>query len=144
MSWLKNYQNNIYTTSFLAATTSLFLTGPRKLQSSCTTRTESVLTILRDPTHIDATSNSDYISIDYKTPHMIELKRQQNVQHAPETHAGMHLILYKHLKSYFQSALMPLLYAQISAYYVHDTTLVRNDSTFPFILSVVSLCFVQG
>ena len=42
-------------------------------------------------------------------PNMIGLKRQQEMRHAPETHAGMHLILHKHLKSYFQSELMPLL-----------------------------------
>ena len=46
MIWLKSYQNNIDTTSSLDAKTSLFFTDPRKLQSSCATRTESVLIIL--------------------------------------------------------------------------------------------------
>ena len=38
MVWLKNYQNNIYTTSSLAATLGQVILA-RKLQSSCTTRT---------------------------------------------------------------------------------------------------------
>ena len=55
MVWLKNYQNNIYTTSSLAATSLCFNRSKkwvigqvilaRKLQSSCTTRTKSALTI---------------------------------------------------------------------------------------------------
>ena len=136
MIWLKSYQINIDTTSSLDAKTSLFFSDPRKLQSSCATRTESVLIILGKASTWNRPTPHWFHA---QSPHMIELKIN-----ASETRAGMHFILYKHLKSYFQSELMPLLYAQISAYSVNETTLVRDDSTLPFKLSVVSLCFVQG